>query len=344
MKIELYNGSGGEWDAHVNRSPTASIYHQFGWKSVIEGTYGHKPYYLTAKENGEIKGILPIFLISSRMSGRVMVSLPFHCIGGVCADDESTRQVLLDEAIRLTNEESAEYLELRQAETITREDLRVKENKVTCILPLDKDPEAIWNKRFCSNLRNKIRKAEKHELKVSAGDGTRFIKEFYNIFARNMRDLGTPVVSKRLFENIVKEFPGQAKVFVAYYKDKAIGAKFVMYFKDTMYFIWASSLRDHFDMASASLLNWESIRQACLDGYRFCDFGRSTEGDGAFKFKTQYGVEVKRLHWYYYLNGKTELPGLDKENKKYRTVIELWKRLPVSVANRIGPCIVKYIP
>lgn len=344
MEIILYKNEKQEWDDYIKSSYSANIYHQIGWKTVIEDTYGHKPYYLIAKEGDEIKGVMPIFFISSRISGTVMVSLPFHCLGGICADDEATKQFLLNEAIKLTKEKNAEYLELRQAETIVHEDLHAKENKVTCVLPLDKDPEAIWNKRFCSNLRNKIRKAQKHGLKIVSGIEKKFIDQFYSIFARNMRDLGTPVVSRRLFENIAKEFPRQAKIFIAYQKDKAIGAKFVMYFKDTVYFIWASSLRDYFDMASASILNWEAIKKACLDGYKFCDFGRSTDGDGAFKFKMQYGVEVKRLHWYYYLNGKVKLPELDKENKKYRIAIEMWKKLPVFIANQIGPKIVKYIP
>lgn len=343
MKIELCDNI-SEWNDYVNRSDKATLYHLFEWRSIIENTFGHKPYYLMAKDKEGVKGVLPLFLISSRVFGVFMVSLPFHCIGGICADNEEDEKALLTEAIRLTKEKQGEYLELRQFKKVEFEGMRSRENKVTFILKLDDDPDVVWKDGFCSNLRNKVRKAQKFDLKIESGIKHEYVDKFYSIFSRNMKDLGTPVQSRKFFENIIKEFPEQTKIFVAGKDGKTIGVKFAMYFRDTVYFIWASSLRDHFNMASASLLNWEVIKEACHEGYKYCDFGRSTINDGTYKFKEQFGAEPKQLYWQYFLNTKTEIPDLNRNNSKYKTAIEIWKRMPLFMANFIGPKIVKYIP
>lgn len=344
MRIEHYNGNNNEWDEYVKSSSKAILYHLIGWKSVIENTYGHKSYYLMARDNGKIKGILPLFLISSRLFGTYMISLPFACIGGVCADDKEAENLLVKEAIRITNEANAEYLELRQTEQVDMPELYSKNNKATFILQLDSNPDVVWKDRFCSNLRNKIKKAQKANLQVSAGTGKEYIEQFYNIFAHNMRDLGTPVFSKRLIENIVREFPGKSRIFIAKHNGRPIGGKFAMFFKDTVYFIWASSLRDYFKLAPVSLLNWEAIRYSCYNGIRFCDFGRSSINDGTYHFKRQFGGKEKQLYWQYYINNGSKIPDLNVGNKKFSIAANIWKRLPVSVTKLIGPRIVKHIP
>ena len=159
-----------------------------------------------------------------------------------------------------------------------------------------------------------------------------------------MRDLGTPALSRKLIENIIAEFPERSKIFIARHNGKPIGGKFVMFFKDRVYFIWASSLKRYFKMAPASLLNWEAIKYSCHRGIRFCDFGRSTVDDGAYRFKKQFGGETKQLYWQYYLNNGHKLPELSTTSPKYKLASEVWKRLPVAVTNFIGPKVMKYVP
>src|SRR3990167_7463939 len=189
MQIERYNGNKEEWDSYVNNSAKSSLYHLIGWKTVIEKTYGHKSYYLAARGGGKIKGILPLFFISSRLFGSFVVSLPFHCTGGVCADDEEAENMLISEAIRLTKEVGAEYLELRQSSAVRNDNLSSKDRKVTFVLTLSQDPEHIWKGAFCSNLRNKIRKAQRLNLTVTSGCDEKHVEHFYRIYARNMKDL-----------------------------------------------------------------------------------------------------------------------------------------------------------
>ena len=345
MRIEYYNDTyRARWDDYVKHSEEATIYHQIGWKYVIEKTFGHKPHYLMAIDGEGVKGILPLFFISSRLFGAFMISLPFHCVGGVCADNEAAEQMLVEEAIRLTKETHAEYLELRQSVKVDIDCLHSKENKVTFVTRLDRNPEVVWKERFCSNLRNKIRKALKADIKVVSGTGKEFIDTFYSIFAKNMRDLGTPVISKKLIKNIIKEFPVNSRIFIADNGGTAIGGKFVMYFKDTAYFIWASSLRSYSKLAPVSLLNWEAIKHACQEGYKYCDFGRSSVNDGSYKYKKQFGGDIKQLYWQHYLNTRDAVPDLSVGNGKFKLAIEAWKRIPVSLTKLIGPQIVKYIP
>ena len=344
MNIVMCQNDGKRWDDYVSRSEQATLYHLFGWKKVIEDTFGHKAFYLLAEENDQVKGILPLILMSNCILGTFTISLPFQCIGGVCADNPQVEGLLIDVAINITKENKSEYLELRQEKKIDRSDIHTKEHKATFVLPLGKDEETVFNTCFVKNLRNKIRKAVKEGVAVSHGKSVDDIRNFYKIFSRNMRDLGTPVLSEKMFHNIFQAFPEHARIFTARHQDRIIGCKFVMYFKDTMYFLWASSLRDSFALAPVSLLNWESIRLGCQDGYRFCDFGRSTINDGAYSYKKQYGGQERQLYWLYYLNTKQEMPSLSKDNLKYKMIINTWKKMPLFLTNFLGPKIVKYIP
>ncbi len=344
MRIEKYNDNRKEWDSYVQKSEESSIFHQIGWKSVIEKTYGHKAYYLIAKDNGEVKGVLPLFLISNRLMGRFLVSLPFHCIGGVCADEDETAKLLINQAIKITKETGADYLEMRQYRKLNFSELDSKEHKSTYILQLDMNPEIVWKDKFSSNLRNKIRKGIRANITISSGNNNVFIKKFYNIFSRNMRDLGTPVMGIRLIENIVREFSDQTRIFIASHDQRDIGCKFVMFYKKTVYFIWASALRDYLRFAPSSLLNWEAIKYSCKNGMELCDFGRSSINDGAYHFKRQFGGEKKQLYWQYFLNKRRDIPNLNLKNEKFNMAINIWKRLPVFITNFVGPKIVKYIP
>ena len=92
------------WDAYVQRSRTATMCHKFVWQPIISRTYGHQPFYLMARSETLACGILPLFLVKSRLFGKSLTSMPFLDYGGVCADDEMTARLLLEQAFRLMEE------------------------------------------------------------------------------------------------------------------------------------------------------------------------------------------------------------------------------------------------
>jgi serine/alanine adding enzyme len=333
-----------EWDDYVYRHPQAGVYHQLGWQRAIAGTFGHQGHFLLATDDGEVKGILPLFLMESRIFGRYLVSLPFINSAGLVADDRQAEEMLINKAIELSKQHKVDYLELRNNRKLEHSNLVTSDHKIDFVLPLTPNPDVIWQERLHENVRNKVRKALKHNLTVHSGNDPDYVKEFYRIFSRNMRDLGTPVYPRKFFLNILKEFPDQVKIFLVRGRDEVIGGKLVLLFKDTMYFIYHSSLRKYAHFAPNNLLYWAAIEYACNNGYRFCNMGRSTVNSGAFHFKKQFGGEISPLYWQYFLNKARTIPNLTLANPRFSLAITIWKRLPLVLTRMLGPMIARQIP
>ncbi|MFZ2948388.1 MAG: hypothetical protein WA003_02770, partial [Desulfuromonadaceae bacterium] len=179
----------GAWDTYVMNHTSASNYHRYGWRDVIESSFGHPCHYLAAMGiGGAIIGVLPLVYMQSRLFGRFLVSQPFFNYGGLLCDNREIGNSLLSEAAAIRNEYGAEHVELRHTAPWTG-DLPTKRHKVCMILSLAMDVETQWQ-GFNAKLRNQVRKAEKSGLTVTVG-GKELLADFYAVFVRNMRDLGT---------------------------------------------------------------------------------------------------------------------------------------------------------
>lgn len=343
LQVSLYDGDAKEWDSFVQRHEKSTFFHQIGWKNVVEKTYGHKPFYLITRENAEVKGILPLFLMKHLLFGRFLISVPFGDCGGICAENDEVANTLLNEAIELVQTQNVKFLELRQIEGINSEKLLTKTSRASLVLPLEKDADIVW-KRFDPKVRNQVRKAEKSGLEAEIV-GKSNLSNFYEIFSYNMRDLGSPVHSSFFFENILNEFPKFSDIIAVKSDGKTIGSAIAIYFKDTMEIPWASSLREYFPLCPNNLLYWKALEQGCLKGFQYFSFGRSPWESGTFNFKRQWGAEPVQLNYQYYMNGGKEMPDYTPStNSKFDIAVRLWKRLPVSVTKIIGPKIIAGIP
>lgn len=342
LRIENYNGEDADWDAYVATAPQAVNYHQYKWKKVIEESFGHRTFYLAAREeSGLIRGVLPLVFMRSTLFGKFFVSLPFFNYGGLLVDNDRVADLLLNEAQCLVRKYNGEYLELRHVE-YKKEGLACKEHKVTMILDLSPDSDSQWQ-AFNPKLRNQIRKAEKSGLTVKIG-GLELLDGFYEVFARNMRDLGTPVYGKTFFKNILTLFPESSRILSVFHNESVIAAGIISWFRDTAEIPWASSNRDYKAFCPNNLLYWEAIRFAIGNGFQKFDFGRSTPNEGTFKFKQQWGAEPVQLYWQYLLGAGQAAPELNPKNPKFQLAIRTWKNLPVSVSKFFGPYIVRNIP
>ena len=217
--------------------------------------------------------------------------------------------------------------------------LPCKQHKVAMRLPLN---GVSWE-RLDKKVRNQIRKAEKSGLTAQAG-GAELLDDFYRVFARNMRDLGTPVYSRSLFEEVLRVFPDNAHVHVIRLQDTPVGAAVTYHAGGMMEMPWASSVRDYNSLCPNHLLYWSIIQFAAATGHAVLDFGRSTPGEGTFKFKEQWGAQPLALHWEYVLAAGEAMPDVSPANPKFQAAIEIWKRLPLPLATRIGPHVVRGIP
>lgn len=336
--IENYQAA---WDNYVTISPSAAISHLWGWKNVMEKGLGHKPIYLIAKEGDKAVGILPMVLVKTWWNARYLISLPWIDYGGICADSPEVTASLHKRASEIAIEYRAAFVEYRTIDSYEM-NLPMRQDKVTFRLKLNPDPNELW-KGFDAKLRNQIRKAEKSGLTTELG-GINFLPLFYRIFQWKMRDLGTPVWGYKFFETILREFPDTAKIILVKQDKRAIGGGLVLSFKNMLYVPSASSYNEYLKYCPNHALYWNVIKMGCEQGYEQFDFGRSTWNAPTFNFKKQWVGKPIQLNWQYLLISQKEMPSINPDNPKYKLFINTWRKLPLFIANYMGPKVIRNFP
>jgi FemAB-related protein (PEP-CTERM system-associated) len=193
-----------------------------------------------------------------------------------------------------------------------------------------------------ANVRNKIRQAIKKGLTVDSGK--KYLDDFYRVLAVNHRDLGTPLHSKSFFRKVLDEFDGISGIFVVKYESNVIAGMLYIHLKGVFSEPWASSLRSYNHLRPNNLLYWEAINYACRNGFKYFDFGRSTINSGTYNFKRQWGSDQKRLDYHYFLNRANKVPAVNANENKYKLAINIWRKLPLKIANAVGPRVIRYLP
>lgn len=332
------------WDAYVRRAPQATFCHLTGWGRVIERVWRHRPHHLLAERHGTVSGVLPLFHVRSRLFGSMLVSSPNAVYGGMAADDSESRCVLTEAAKRLAEELHVDYLELRQRDELAEADatLRRKDLYFTFEHPITTDEEALL-KSFPRDLRTMIRKGIKNGLTSVVGRAE-LLDEFYDVYATSVRNLGTPVFPKRLFAEMLAEFPDTSDILIIRQGERVAGGVLSFYFRETVMPYYGGAYAEFYRTGINNFMYWELMRHAARRGYTRFDFGRSKAGTGAYEFKRGWGMAPRALPYQFYLVRATQMPDLNPMNPKYELMIKVWKRLPLEVTKLLGPVIVKNLP
>lgn len=334
------------WNEFVAGAESATPYHRFEWMEAIEIAYGHKPYPIGVKQEGKIVAVLPLILMEQPLTRKkALVSLPFCDLGGAVGAGAHV-ELLSKKARELADSLAARELEVRQREgqgmgfdfdTLASE---VGNQKVSMILELESGSEKQLA-AFKPKLRSQIKKAMKNGCTTELGNNEKLVEDFYHVFSRNMHALGSPVHSKDLFHAICKAFADQAVVAVTYFEGKVAAGGIVLKNGKNAAIPWASSLSEYNRLAPNMLLYWELLAHCSDNGIRTFDFGRSTFGEGTFRFKKQWGAQPYLLSWQNWMEQGgtgTSAPG------KIRPMLEsAWRRLPLGLVNVLGPLVRKHI-
>jgi serine/alanine adding enzyme len=329
-----------QWDHFVSSSPQATIAHELGWRHVVERTYHHVPYYLMALQEGIVCGVLPLFLIKSRIFGRMLVTPPYLSFGGLLANHAETARQLIDAAEQVSITERVRCLEIRGM-TRADERLSLKDKYCTAILQLAPDPEILW-KKFENRARKAVRKAMKLELQVERGH--HLVEVFAKVITQHKQELGTPFHHRDLYRHILAEFPSQAEILMVHRSGKYLGGLLLVGSKDTVLPLYGGVLKRYHGYSPMSLLIWEIIRYGCEHGFNYLDLGRSQWGSGTLMFKRQWGAMAYPLFYEYHLPKGGSLPDADPTNARFQLASAIWKRLPFCAAKALGPFIIRDIP
>ena len=341
ISITLLTNEDDAWNQYVESSSDASLYHRTEWKHLINNVFGHECYYFYASNDKKmITGILPLVRLKSRLFGDFMVSMPYFNMGGAVANSMSIEQKLMQTANQYAEEIGSNHVEYR--DDISRPGLAVRSEKVNMILSLPDNKDKLWDD-FTAKLRSQIKRAMREKTLVRIG-GEENLNDFYDVFSRNMRDLGTPVYSKSFFSKILQQFPEHSKIIIVHLNNRPVSAAFLLDYKDTLEIPWASTIKEVKHLSINMLLYWEVLKFAIKNQYQYFDFGRSSKNSNTFRFKQQWGAKPKQMYWHYWLPENVELPRLNPDNPKFALAISVWKRIPVIFTKWLGPLIVKNLP
>jgi serine/alanine adding enzyme len=340
ISIVPFTGAHAEWDGWVADAPGSTFCHLAGWREVMGDVLGHRAEYLTAVDGGgEWRGVLPLVEVRSRILGSYLLSMPFLNYGGPLGT-EPVRQRLAEEAAARARTLGVGLLELRSREAVPG-GLATSSRKVTVLLPLPATRDELWKETFKAKLRSQIRRPMKEGM--TATFGADLVEPFYGVFTRNMRDLGTPVLPRAFFERIARVFPDTAEFCVVWKDDEPVAAGCGFVWNGEFEITWASALRE-WNRSAPNMLLYAALMERMVErGVRTFNFGRCTPGGGTHRFKLQWGGVDEPLPWAQWsARGAAGTPSPDRP--LFRLATAAWQRLPLAVANRLGPALARSLP
>ncbi len=323
------------WDHYARQHPDFTLYHGMAFRDAVGEAFGKPSVGLVATDpTGRLVGVLPLIRQRSRLFGDRLVSMPYANHGGPLADTPQIALALLCAAAAEAASLGCRRIEVRDHQP--RElDWPVHTDKVLMLRELP-DSQAALDAQLGAKLRSQCRRALKQGAVVEQG-GAGLIPAFYGVFAANMRDLGTPVYPRRWFETLARHF-GEALRFVVVRIDGRPAAGCVLVrWRDTLEIPWAASAREYNRYAVNMLLYRDALGLAIDLGCGQFDFGRSTRNSGTWAFKRQWGANEKQIYW-------RVRPELSTPSQLSALLRKAWQRLPLPVANMLGPVISAELP
>ena len=343
MAIEiLCSQDESAWDVYVTKHPRSTFFHLLAWRKLIHKVYERHlmPIYLVAKENTEIKGILPLYLFHHWFFGKKVISIPYASTGGPCADSDLIEQKLIDYAIQITIEKDALHLEIRDTKKHQGNFININ-HYTNQILQLNSNPDILL-KKMSKNVRRDIKNAQKNNVRVDIGSNN--FQAFYDIYSLGQRNLGTPIHHISWIKGLLYDLPEYHFLAIAYYRDKPAAVQLVRKYRKELTGIFGYMDPDFKDMHPNHLLNWELAKFGYQKGYADLNFGRSRQDSGVYEFKRKWNTETVPFYYHHYKHKAKQVFDTGQANPSRQKFAKLWQKLPVAIANHMGPFIRSNFP
>ena len=324
------------WQEYLDRFAGPALGNRWEWEEVYD-VYGLQVERLIALRVDQVVGVVSLVCQRSMVFGRQLVSLPWLDAAGVLAADEAAEQALLDAVVQLANKQGVDTVQLRQLQPLQSWQ-QPRTDKVLMQLDLPASSQELW-KSFAPKVRNQVRKAEKSGLRYTAAD-SQSLAEFFDVYSRNMRDLGSPSHSRHLLQRVCQVFGDDASLHLVRLDGKTIGAGLTLANGTALEIPWASSLRGYNRYCVNHLLYWNILRGACQVGFRMFRFGRSTTGSGTYQFKKQWGAAPTTLYWYTRDGTGKPVESRHRPEEGFSLARRVWQRLPVPLTRWLGPQVI----
>jgi len=327
--------------AYVRAHPEGTPFHLPAWLNGVAKGTGQRAHWLVAERGGRIAGVLPLTAVKSILFGKALVSSGFAVGGGVLADDEAAIDALAKAGWALAGQLGCPSLELRGGPLPEGEGWTHKlESYAGFVRPIEPDDDAQL-KAIPRKQRAEVRKALDAGMAVTVGRGPEDRRAHYAVYAESVRNLGTPVFPKRLFDAVLDAFGGDADILTVRHEGQPVASVLSLYHNGTVMPYWGGGTFGARALRANERMYFALMRHARERGCLAFDFGRSKPGTGAFAYKKNWGFDPQPLGYAIRTADGAAPREVNPLNPKYQAKIRAWQKLPLWLANRLGPPIAR---
>ncbi|MBN8843461.1 MAG: FemAB family PEP-CTERM system-associated protein [Sphingomonadales bacterium] len=330
------------WDAYVAAHPAATPFHSRAWCQAVTKATGHQCHLIAPRDvGGTPTGLLPLHHVRSPLFGQALVASGFAVDGGILADDGANAAMIAAAAVDVASSLGVSSVELRGGPLPEGEGWRVEEGVYAGFardLAADDDAELLAIPR---KQRAEVRKVLEGGLTVTTGSDAAERRDHYHIYATSVRNLGTPVFPRALFDAVLDAFGDAADILTVRENGRPVASVLSLYWRGTVMPYWGGGTADARRLRANELMYFALMRHARAKGCTRFDFGRSKVGTGPFAYKKNWGFEPQPLVYARWLAPGETPRDMNPNSAKYRLQVDLWKKLPLWIANRIGPLIAR---
>ena len=342
QRSEVRLADPGDWSAigaFLGKQPGSEVFHRRNWLDAVERAAGHRTHVLLAETGGNIAAVLPLNEVHSPLFGRALVSTGFAVGGGIVAASELAAEPLFAAAERLAARLSCPTIELRGGVLPERAGWHVKRGShAGFVAPLAADDEAqllaVPRKQ-----RAEVRKGLGNDLEVRVGSGADDRAMHYAVYAESVRNLGTPVFPRALFDAVLDGLGPDADILTVLAFGTPVASVLSLYHLGAVMPYWGGGTWAARGLRANDVMYYALMNHARQRGCDRFDFGRSKVDTGAYHFKRNWGFEPQPLAYAVWTAGGAAPRDVNPLSPRYKAKIALWQKLPLSIANRIGPWI-----
>jgi FemAB-related protein (PEP-CTERM system-associated) len=332
----------GEIERFVRAHPEGTPFHLPAWLEAVEQGTGNRAMVLVAERGGELAGLLPLNEIHSPIFGRLLASTGFAVDGGMLLGEGEDGAQLLAAAERLALSHSCPTIELRGGPASDAREGWALRTQSHCgfVLPLAADDEAQLT-AVPRKQRAEVRKSLANDFQIEVGTRPELRDEHYAVYAESVRNLGTPVFPRALFDAVVERFGDAVDILTVRHEGRAVASVLSLYWRGAVMPYWGGGTWDARRLRANDRMYYELMLHARRRGCDRFDFGRSKTNSGAYHFKRNWGFTPEPLSYAVWTAPGCDKRDADPTSAKHKLQISLWQKLPLPVANRIGPWIAR---
>lgn len=340
--LEFGAEQSAEWNAYVCAHEQGTFFHTWAWRNAVGDVFPHRAFYLAATRRGRITGVLPMFEVNSRFSGRMLVSVPYGVGGGIIADSEQTAGSLFEAARGIARRRGCTSIDLRSARaSVARIPIVNRYVGFRRELPTSAEEVLGWLPRKARAAARNAR--EKHKLTISFDDA--HLKSVWRLYSISMRRLGSITYPFSFFERLIAHTPGRHWVSLVSWRGRPVAGLVTFLFNDTVLPYFIGTTNEARRCSAANFIYLTAMERGVAAGYRVFDFGRSRKDNtGSYDFKRFNGFTPRPLEYQCYTLPGHTAPNLSPSNPKFDLARRVWRFLPLSVTRVLSARLANHIP